>query len=151
MIPDVSLYIATYRKFQGPRLMMMSRCDMRYTVKSVIRPVALADVWILVNKHVTIKETPWLELRNAWKFGYSLSKYLGFKNVSIQSKSNPWKLARRRSTRMRFLRYEFKVTCKESRWKDICMHTWRDVWGMWALQYDPQALRWGRFSVSVLW
>jgi hypothetical protein len=58
MIPDVSFYIANYRKVQAPRLIMKSRCDTRYTAKSVVRPVALAEVRILVNKHVTIEETP---------------------------------------------------------------------------------------------
>jgi hypothetical protein len=58
MIPHVSFYIATYKNVQALRLMMKSRCDTRCTVKSVVRPVALAEVIILVNKHVTIQETP---------------------------------------------------------------------------------------------
>jgi hypothetical protein len=53
-----SLYIATYRKFQAPRLIMKSTYDTRYTVNSVVRLVALAEVRILVNKHVTTQETP---------------------------------------------------------------------------------------------
>lgn len=58
MIPDVSFYIANYRKVQAPRLIMKSRCVTRYTVKSVVRPVALAEVRILFNKQATIQETP---------------------------------------------------------------------------------------------
>jgi len=37
---------------------MMSRCDMWYTVNSVTRQVAFDEVRLLVNKHVTIQETP---------------------------------------------------------------------------------------------
>jgi hypothetical protein len=58
MIPDVFYMIAIYWKFQGPWLMMISRCVTWYTVKSVIRPVALSEVRILFNKHVTIQEIP---------------------------------------------------------------------------------------------